>query len=208
MATGMTFCCLLEFSVAKAQSAEVQQLLLDVTKLAQFKQILKDLQTSYAVLNKGYRTIKDIAAGNFNLHEAFIDGLLVVNPALAKYRRVAGIINDEVTIVSQYKIAFKYFKSGGWLNPDELDYISKVYGNLMDKSMDNLDALATVLTSGKLRMSDDERLEEIGRLYVDTHKMLRFLMGFNDRVSTLAGQRRAQEHDIEALKKLQAGGNK
>ena len=190
-------------SGVKAQSAEVQQLLLNVTKLSQFKQILKDLQTSYGILNKGYGTIKSIAAGNFSLHEAFIDGLLLVNPSLAKYRRVADIIADEVAIVTEYKTAFKFFKSGGRLNPSELDYLGKVYGHLVDNSVDNLDALATVITGGKLSMTDDERLTEINRLYRDTHHMLSFLMGFNDRVSMLVAQRGGQALNIDDLRKMQ-----
>ncbi|SEA15019.1 hypothetical protein SAMN05192529_10953 [Arachidicoccus rhizosphaerae] len=190
-------------SGVKAQSAEVQQLLLDVTKLSQFKQLLKDLQTSYGILNKGYSTIKDIAAGNFSLHKAFMDGLLMVNPSLAKYRRVADIITDEKAIVSQYKTAFKYFKSSGWLSPGELDYLSKVYSHLVKGSVDNLDALATVLTAGKLNMTDDERLTEVNRLYHDTHQMLQFLIGFNSNVSMLVAQRGGQDLDMVNLKQLQ-----
>lgn len=202
---GLVCSCLMQSSGVKAQSAEVQQLLLDVTKLAQFKEILKDLQTSYRVLHKGYSTVKNLAEGNFNLHEVFIDGLLIVNPSLARYRRVADIIRDQVRIVSQYKTAFRYFKTGGWLNPNELDYLGKVYRNLMDKSVGNLDALATVLTSGKLRMTDDERLVEINRLYRDTHEMLGFLTGFNHRVSLLGRQRSQRAEDMRALKGINGG---
>ena len=30
--------------------------------------------------------------GNFNLHKAFLDGLMMVSPAVKKYKRVADII--------------------------------------------------------------------------------------------------------------------
>lgn len=188
---------------AKAQSVEVQRLLLDVTKLSQFKQLLQDLQTSYEILNKGYSRIKDIAAGNFSLHEAFIDGLLMVNPSIAKYRRVADIIRDEMTIATQYKAAFKYFRSGGRFSANELNYLSQVYANLVDKSVDNLDALMTVLSAGKLSMTDAERLTEINRLYTDTHKMLGFLMVFNDKVSTTDRHRQIHLVNMADLKKIQ-----
>jgi len=185
------------------QSAAVQQLLLDVTKLSQFKQLLSDLQTSYEILNKGYSSIKSIATGNFNLHAAFIDGLLLVNPSIARYRRVADIISDELTLVKQYKKAFAYFKNCGRFRSTELNYLGKVYNNLVDKSVDNLDALTTVLTGGKLRMSDDERLTEINRLYKDTHKMLQFLMDFNRRVSGLASKRGELTKELNAYKQMQ-----
>lgn len=196
------FCCLGQVPSARGQSAAVQQLLLNVTKLAQFRQLLKDLQTSYSILNKGYSAIKDIAAGNFNLHEAFVDGLLLVNPSLAKYRRVADIIREEKSIVRQYKTAFRYFKTSGQFRVEELDYLGKVYSNLVDKTIVNLDALATVLTAGKLRMTDDERLMEINRLYEDTHRMLGFLTGFNDKVAQLVQQRRSQVKDLDNIKQL------
>ena len=202
----MAVCLCSGMAKVRAQSAEVQQLLLDVTKLSQFKQLLRDLQTGYRILNKGYGTIKDIASGNFSLHEAFIDGLLLVNPALAKYRRGADIIRDEKTIVTQYKKAFTYFSSSGWLSPTQLDYIGRVYGRLLDKSLDNLDALATVLTTGKLSMTDGERLTEINRLYRDTHEMLDLLRGFNGRVSLLVDQLRGEAGAIQGLERLQGLG--
>lgn len=188
---------------AKAQSAEVQQLLLDVTKLSQFKQILTDLKTSYEILDKGYNTIKNIASGNFSLHEAFIDGLLLVNPALAKYRRVADIISDELRLVSRYKQAYAYFKTSGRFRAAELNYMIRVYKNLVDKSLDNLNALTTVLTAGKLRMSDDERITEINRLYKDTHRMLAAMLDFNNKVAGLARQRSGVVKEAAGALRLQ-----
>lgn len=188
---------------ATAQSVEVQRLLLDITKLSQFKQLLKDLQKSYAILDKGYSRIKSIAAGNFSLHAVFIDGLLLVNPALARYRRVADIIQDETTIARQYKAAYRYFSSHGRFSESELNYLQQVYTHLVDKSLDNLDALMTVLSAGKLSMTDDERLTEINRLYEDTHQMLGFLMTFNNRVSSTDRQRQVHLEEMADLKKIQ-----
>ena len=200
----MTAALLLAGSLgAQAQSAEVQQLLLDVTKLAQFKQILTDLKTSYDILDKGYTTVKNIASGNFSLHEAFLDGLLLVNPALARYSRVADIISDELKLVSRYKQAFQYFKASGRFKAAELEYMTRVYKNLVDKSLDNLEALTTILTAGKLRMSDDERITAINRIYKDTHRMLGFLLDFNHQVAGLAGQRSGMQREAAAGLRLQ-----
>src|SRR5699024_5396778 len=75
-----------------AQAAELQQLVLDIEKLSQLKKILTDMTTGYDIVSKGYGTVKDLTEGNFNLHEAFLNGLFIVNPRLRKYRRVADII--------------------------------------------------------------------------------------------------------------------
>ena len=72
----------------------------------------------------------------------------------------------------------------------------------MDKSLVNLDALATVLTAGKLRMSDQERITEIDRLYRQTHKMLGFLDGLNKDVAELLGGREKEKVDNSSLMDL------
>src|ERR1700761_7207600 len=85
----------------KAQSIaqDLQQLSLDYQKLSGLKSILKQMYTGYEVLSKGYSAVKDVAQGNFNLHEAFIDGLFIVSPAVRVYPRIADIINDQAMLV-------------------------------------------------------------------------------------------------------------
>ena len=65
--------------VGNARSQTIGQLLeqlsLDVQKLSELKTILNDLYTDYAIVNKGYTDIRNIAEGNFKLHQLFLDGL-------------------------------------------------------------------------------------------------------------------------------------
>lgn len=79
--------------LSKAQSYEAEQLLLNVQKLSQLKQMLADLKKGYETLYKGYSTIKDISEGNFNLHQIFLDGLFRVRPAVRNYKKVGDIIS-------------------------------------------------------------------------------------------------------------------
>ena len=44
-----------------AQSTEIQQLLLNVEKLAQLKKILSNMKKGYEIVSNGYNTIKDIS---------------------------------------------------------------------------------------------------------------------------------------------------
>lgn len=198
----MTIGCMLQLQLASAQSAEVQQLVLNVEKLAQLKQILTDMKKGYQVLNNGYGTIKNISEGNFKVHEVFLNGLLAVNPELRKYRKVADIIRYQARILSEYKSAINHFREGGRFTPDEIIYLSKVYGNLFDRSLENLDELAMVLTASELRMSDDERLKAIDRLYLDMQGKLSFLRSFNRKTATLDRSRQKQQQENTTIKKL------
>ncbi|MFD2164516.1 TerB family tellurite resistance protein [Paradesertivirga mongoliensis] len=189
-------------SATKAQSVEVQQLLLNYEKLKQLKNILSDMKKGYEIVSKGYNTIKDISEGNFNLHDAFINSLLSVNPEIKNYKKVADIVTCQKNIVMEYKSAFSRFKHGGTFSASEIEYLGKVYGNLFNQSLQNLDDLATVLTSNKLSMSDNERLEAIDRIFADTEDKLVFLRDFNKKTNILAIQRSREKRSIETSEKL------
>ncbi len=185
-----------------AQSDEVQQLILNVEKLAQLKKILSDMKNGYEIVSTGYNTIKDISKGNFNLHDAFLNALLQVSPTVKKYKRVADIITCQTQIVKEYKAAFRRFNSANLFNTSELNYMGNVYSNLFSKSLQNLNELAMVITAGKLRMSDDERITAIDRVYNEVTDKLVFLRSFNNETNVLAIQRGREIVDTKVSKKL------
>ena len=184
---------------SRAQSTEAQQLLLNVEKLSQLKNILSDMKKGYLLVSNGYKAVKDIAEGNFSLHEVFLDGMMLVSPEIKKYHKVADIITDQGRIVSEYKSAFNRFKTSGNFSADDLDYLSGVYKKLFDLSVDNLDELLTVITSSNLRMSDEERLKAIDRIFAETQEKLLYLRSFNDQAKLLDLQRSRDRADVKSL---------
>jgi len=185
-----------------AQSTEIQQLLLNVEKLAQLKKILSNMKKGYEIVSNGYNTIKDISKGNFNLHEAFLDALLQVSPTVRKYKKIGEIIIFQTQLVKEYKSAFRRFDASNLFNANEIKYMGNVYSNLFNKSLQNLDELTMVITAGKLRMSDDERLNAIDRIYIDMGDKLVFLRTFNKENNMLAIQRGREMVDTRVSKKL------
>lgn len=189
-------------SKVTAQAQEMQQLILNIEKLAQFRQILKDMKKGYEILNGGYNTVKKLSQGNFNLHETFLDALMQVSPTVRNYRRVGDIVNYQVLLVKEYKAAFDRFRNSGNFNPDEIAYLERVYDNLFKQSLRNLDELASVVTANKLRMSDDERLAAIDKIYADMQDKLLFLRSFNNNTSVLAIQRAKERNDVNAMRNI------
>jgi len=185
---------------ALAQKDEIAQLLLNVEKLAQFKQILSDMKKGYKILNGGYNTIKDLSEGNFSLHKTFLDALMEVSPTVKNYKRVADIINYQVILVKEYKSAFNRFKRDNNFNEQELAYLGRVYENLFKQSLNNLDDLVTIITANKLRMSDDERLKAIDKIFADMQDKLLFLRHFNNNTTVLAVQRAKEQNDANTMR--------
>lgn len=187
---------------AKTQSHEVQQLLLNVEKLSQFKAILQNMYDGYKILHKGYTTIKDISEGAFSLHKTFLDALFQVSPAVRNYKKVADIISLQIGLVKDYKAAFQQFKDDGNFTPTEIDYMAKVYGNLLKESLASLESLAMVITAGRLRMADEERLALIDKVYTEVDEQVSFLRKFNADTWLLSIQRGSEKGEILLSKKL------
>ena len=180
-----------------SQSQEAEQLILNVEKLTQLKSILTDMKKGYTIVSQGYSSIKEIAQGNFSLHQSFLEGMMVVSPEIKKYSRVADIISCQRDLVNTYKSGFENFKAGGSFSTQELAYLGNVYSQLFDQSLDNLDELAMVLTNSKLGMTDEERLKAIDRMFEDAADGLEFLRHFNVQVSILQHQRSKQTRDAK-----------
>ncbi|PWV47134.1 hypothetical protein [Chitinophaga sp. S165] len=185
-----------------AQAEELAQLALNIEKLAELKKILQTMYDGYNLISQGYNKVKDITSGNYQLHQLFLDGLYLVNPSIRKYTRVADIIGYQVAIVKEYKAALRVFSGSGVFETDYLDYLSKVYKRLLDDTAEQLDQLTLVLTANKLRMSDDERLATIDRIYTNMEQKLLFLRSFNQQQKQVAIAGLKEKTELSTLRQL------
>lgn len=185
-----------------AQAAETEQLILNWTKLQQLESILDNMYAGYTILSNGYMKIKAISEGNYKLHQLFLDGLMAVNPTVRNYRRIPQIISYQRLLVNEYKAAYNRFRQDPNFKPDEIQYLLNVYKFLIDASVRNLDDLIMITTATKLRMSDDERLSAIDRIFYDIEGKLMFLRGFNNNTQLLAIQRARLAGDVKTINSL------
>lgn len=185
-----------------AQAQELQQLLLNIEKLTQLKGILSDMKTGYQIYQQGYSSISQLSKGNFNLHSVYLNGLLSITPAVRNYGRVPEIISQQASLINEYKSAYNRFKGSGAFSAGELNYMGSVYSQLISQSLQNLDELTNVLTAGKLRMSDEERIKAINRIYLSSTDKLQFLRYFNRQGTLLNIQRSKDIGNSRTLKLL------
>jgi hypothetical protein len=185
-----------------AQTQAATQLLLNYEKLKQLEGILDNMYKGYKVLSQGYDRIKGIAEGNYKLHQVFLDGLFAVNPAVREYKRIPMIINYQALLMKEYKRAYQRFRDDANFTASELRYMESVYTYLVKQSVRNLDELAMVVTASKLRMTDDERLKAIDRIFLDMESELSFLRYFNNTTQMLAMQRESEKSDVTTIQSL------
>lgn len=185
-----------------AQSAELTQLILNIEKLAQLKEILQTMKQYYDILTTGYNAVRDISQGNFSIHSVFLNGLLEVSPSVKKYHRVVDIVEIQLQLVKEYKAALKRTRNSHLLHSGELAYLEQVYQHLLDESLKNLSDLTVVLTANQLRMSDEERLSAIDAIYEEMSNKLTFLRHFNNSTAVLLIQRDKEQKEAKAVQKL------
>lgn len=185
-----------------AQEHETAVLILNLEKLNQLREILARMYDGYKLVSEGYTKIKNLTSGNYDLHSLFLDGLLLVSPTVRKYRRVTDIVAYQLRIVREYKTAYKRLEGSGAFSPEQLVYVADVYARVIDDSLKSLDELLMIITAQKLRMTDDDRIRAIDRIFGDVEKQLTFLRQFNNRQTMLAIEKAREQSEVRTLKSL------
>lgn len=193
---------------ARAQSTEVQQLLLNVEKLAQFKKVLKDMEEGYEILKNGYNHIRDISKGNFGLHRLFLDGLLKVNPAVRNYHKVASILSMQKRIL-ELSIGHTgdLVRQGGF-DPKELEHLENLYSKVLQGCLEELGELTMVLSAGRAKMDDGERLRTIDSVHERMERHLRLIRSLTASNSILEYHRQREWDHTGSMKSLQGITNR
>jgi hypothetical protein len=193
------FCSVFSFG----QSQEIQQLVLDIEKLAQLKAMYSSMLQGYNTLRNGYGEVINIKKADFNLHKTNLDALLLVSSPVKRYSKINSIIANQALLSAEYKEASKQYFSSGLLTQGELTSLQTSAKDCIGRSLKLIDELLLVVTPGSLRMNDEERISAIDRIDKDMYSRLtsiRKLIGDNRQLVIL---RRQSKMDIEAMRQLQ-----
>ena len=158
-------------------------------QVALWELYIKDVEKGYTVAKEGLGIIGEIKNGDFILHLDHFDGLLAVNPAVARYPKAAAIFAMQRWIG---KLVIKIDDA----------YVNSVFMHLMAGCREDVEALMLVLTPGKLQLSDDERIGQIDKLYADMQEKYAFARAFNAEVKLLSVQRVREKRNVNVGKLL------
>jgi hypothetical protein len=187
---------------AGAQFSEMEQLRLDLEKLVQFKMILIQMQQGYQNLKSGYNSVRDVAKGNFNLHKNYLDGLLTVNPSVKNSPVLRQVASGKAASEKLYSGAIQQYRTSGLFSSVELSDLNARYVEYAQRIEDDTGLLDMVISSGKLRMSDAERLEVITLVQADVSVQHSEIKKMIDEYSKVMVVRQQQKKDNSAVKKL------
>lgn len=179
-----------------------EQLAIDGEQLAVMRSTLQELVQGYNQLKNGFTQIRDIAKDNFNLHKTFLDALWVLSPAVRGDPRMGTIVNNASRIMAGYRSGGALVAGNPVFSGEELSYIYGTLSILLTHCNQDLEELAMVSTDNELRMSDEDRLQALGRIDTRLQAELAFSQEFNNTLAVEVARRRKEAGDIHTLKRL------
>ncbi len=154
-------------------------------------------EKGYNIAREGLTTIGGFTRGEFDLHNVFFTSLKTVNPEIRHYAKVADMISMQVRIVQDYNRTYRQLSAGDAFNDEELAYIRRVFGRLLNDCEKTLDELITVTTDGKLEMKDNERMARIDKLYLYMQDQYTFSRSFGNEAKIMAAVRLQEKTEVQ-----------
>ncbi len=193
--------CLNCFYIAAfSQQQELEQLKVNLEKLAQMRAMLQHMQNGYATVSNGYQQLTGLAKGNFDLHKNYLDQLLQVAPQVRQYPAVQTILGKQSAVVTESATAYAIYLKSALFSANELLDTKNQFADFKLRMGKKLAQLELVLTPGSLRMSDQERMGAIDRIDKDVGEVLGSLRTLVKEQAAVMAARGQQKKDNAAMR--------
>ncbi|PWT74955.1 MAG: hypothetical protein C5B59_10000 [Bacteroidetes bacterium] len=169
-----------------------------INQIAAYGVYAKDLEKGYRVAEKGWQTINEIKNGELNLHTAFFNSLLLVNPSVSGYSRVPGIISYVVSIQND----FRKILSMPNLYPDDISYLNNVSGKMTSDCLDAINELTNLTSDNVFQLTDDQRIRRIDSIYTKMKDEYAFVQSLAGSVQAMLASRVSDQNNIQISKYL------
>lgn len=153
------------------------------------------LKQGYAVAKNGLGSITNFSGAEMGLHQGYYNSLNTVNPLVKSDANINSIFQYQQAIISIWNDTGNL----NGLSSDDKTYIQAVKSKVLDECSADLAELQTVLTFGKLQMTDDERISRINKLSASTKDKYVFSMTFYNQVKTLLIQRSQDQQAAQTI---------
>jgi hypothetical protein len=173
-----------------------------IAQIAGYQTYLQEIRTGYNITESGLNTVHELKGGTFDLHTAYFNSLLQVNPVIKNNAKAKACADLQQQIVTLFTTEIAWQQKQQILNAPEIAYIKAVYQNLAGKCKTDMSELTDVLTPGKLQMTDHQRLERIDHVYASMQDKQAFASSFTSHCRQMATDRKRAKLDNDQLKKL------
>ena len=167
-------------------------------QIAAYNALHAELKQGYNVMKHGLGGIRDINTAELNAHTAYYTSLKTPSASVKNNNQV----KDIVAYQSYINAAFSQNFTG--LTPDESNYVQSVKTGVFAACNKDISDLQNLLATGKLEMSDDERLKRLNAIHAGMLDKYEFSQSFTHSLKILAIRRQQQSNDAQTLTNLYA----
>lgn len=182
----------------KQNKTQRKYLLNQIVKLQLY---LGYVKKGYGIVNAGLSTIGTIKRGDFQLHDLFFSDKKRVKPLIRNSFTVLEIIRA-ANHVRQFWSSVNDLLSNPSFSLEEKEYILNLKYNLLESLSKDIQSLLDVITSGKLEMSDQERIERIEVLQKKVVNKKLGTIAIGKSLQILLSQKNNDREDIQNLREL------
>lgn len=160
------------------------------------------LQKGYSIAKDGTGAIGNIKNNDLTLHTGHIDSLKIVSNSVRNYSKIKGISQLQQQIITSHNKVYPQLTQSKQLTVRELTDFNAIYQAILVQSKTGLEELQLVITSGKLSLSDNERIARIDKLYKEMQDLYGKEQKMNNQTLALAAQRSRGSKDNRTMKSL------
>jgi hypothetical protein len=145
--------------------------------------------------------IKGIMDQTQQLHDQWYSSLLQVSGGVRNYRRVKEIYAHQSEMIIQFSEVLPELRTRQ-LSPAQLGEASLVYQGILQENIALLGELAGVLSAGRAKMTDPERIEFIDNIADRISEQHNLMNYFTRKCRAIAQQQAQQVQDRDAINAL------
>lgn len=160
------------------------------------------LMKGYKIVKDGSSTISGFKNGSLLQHTAHFDSLKTVSGRIRNYSRIQDIIDMDKAMLESYPQVYPKLSAADALTAMQLSGYRQLYNSLTAKASTDMDELQLVITSGKVQMTDDQRISKIDQLYYNMQRLQASVVRLNSQSLALAAQRQREAKDRAAMRSL------
>ena len=143
------------------------------------------LQQGYEVASDGLSLVRDLSGGEFSLHKDYFTSLGQVSPLIRNNWRIAQILSLQAGIVR----GLNSITDSPHLFASDKAYIGLLQENLIGGTATDLTWLLLLVTSGKLELTEQQRLQQLKILFKRMQEKAAIVRQVRQHVGLLARKR-------------------
>ena len=165
-------------------------------QIAAYQAFESELKQGYNVVKNGLNGICDINTAELNAHTAYYQSLKQPGSSVKSNTQVQDILNWQTEVNASFSQPFN------GLTDDEQTYVGTVKTSLLQACNNDLTDLQNLLATGKLQMTDDERLKRLAQIHTAMLDKYEFSRSFMNSIRLLLAQRQQDIKEIQTLKSI------